>query len=630
MRIHRLTIQNFLSIGPEQVIDFEMLRGLVFVEGINLDDPKAESNGAGKSAFMEAIVWVLTGKTIRGLKADEVINRRTGKDCYGILEGETGGHTWEVQRWRRHNKTTGLSLRVDDVDLTPAGDPREAQRLIDHHVGTTFDLFVNTVVFGQGAKWRFTELTDAARKELFDQMLGLGALARAREIVKAKAIEFRDMRDEQRSIVDDRATLIERNTETIEDLKEEAKREKEEKVAELEAKLVEVRADIIDMKKRVSSQDDLDHRLKVTLSNIDRYRDETVKLKASQALSGDRRAEAKAEFTLADRVLRERYAELEHAMALDPTVECDECGAKVTPTSKDAFVLKRRLRYDKAADDMKKKRKVFDDADHAKEELAKKVSEAMDKLGTEVERGHELEEAIKDRGQLQAAIARAREMRADLKAELKATKLRRPGVGHKVIDKLQAEIDKAHTTSANAAAKAERLDIEAQHYEFWVEGFGNAGVKSHLLDHVTPVLNKRAHQVSKTLMGGLVVEFETEQQLKSGAVRDKFDVSVHNPHGADVYAGNSGGEKRKIDIVVARALQSIEEDRASPCNIAWWDEVFESLDERSCEAVMAMLREEAERRETVLVVSHLEWLKPHFPVVMRVVKQGGFSRVEWP
>ena len=46
------------------------------MQGDNQDDPSTSSNGAGKSSLMEALCWVLWGKTARGIAGDDVI--RTG------------------------------------------------------------------------------------------------------------------------------------------------------------------------------------------------------------------------------------------------------------------------------------------------------------------------------------------------------------------------------------------------------------------------------------------------------------------------------------------------------------------------------------------------------------------------
>ena len=66
-----IIIENFLSLGSAEVKLND--RGFVMVKGVNNNpNDMAKSNGSGKSSIFEAISWVLTGETIRGVK--DVVN----------------------------------------------------------------------------------------------------------------------------------------------------------------------------------------------------------------------------------------------------------------------------------------------------------------------------------------------------------------------------------------------------------------------------------------------------------------------------------------------------------------------------------------------------------------------------
>ena len=61
MQFSELTIRNFLSFGDkEQTLKLDG-RGLVLIQGENLDDPSARDNGSGKSSIVEALLWCLYG-----------------------------------------------------------------------------------------------------------------------------------------------------------------------------------------------------------------------------------------------------------------------------------------------------------------------------------------------------------------------------------------------------------------------------------------------------------------------------------------------------------------------------------------------------------------------------------------
>ena len=75
----RVILHNFMSFGDADLL-FEN-DGFIRVSGIN-ENPldNSNSNGSGKSSLWEAIVWVLTGDTIRGTK--QVVNVFGNDGCF--------------------------------------------------------------------------------------------------------------------------------------------------------------------------------------------------------------------------------------------------------------------------------------------------------------------------------------------------------------------------------------------------------------------------------------------------------------------------------------------------------------------------------------------------------------------
>ena len=70
-----LSIENFMSIGKVDIA-FESLTGFNTIIGENyMIQDNAKSNGSGKSSIFEALIWCLTGETIRGNK--DVVNHNT-------------------------------------------------------------------------------------------------------------------------------------------------------------------------------------------------------------------------------------------------------------------------------------------------------------------------------------------------------------------------------------------------------------------------------------------------------------------------------------------------------------------------------------------------------------------------
>jgi recombinational DNA repair ATPase RecF len=78
MKINKIEIRNFYSIKKTS-LNFTKFKGLILIEGKNKDT--GGSNGAGKSALIEAVVWGLFGKTIRKSTEAALINLYAKKEC---------------------------------------------------------------------------------------------------------------------------------------------------------------------------------------------------------------------------------------------------------------------------------------------------------------------------------------------------------------------------------------------------------------------------------------------------------------------------------------------------------------------------------------------------------------------
>jgi DNA repair exonuclease SbcCD ATPase subunit len=614
--LEEIAIQNFLSFGPRQTLQLDR-QGLVFVEGENRMARKAKSNGSGKSGLIEAPVWCLTGRTMRDIAPDTVVNRRTKKDCLVELRGNKDGVPFSVVRGRRVQNKNILDFVFDGKNLTSQGDPKETQRQIRLYLGIDYDVLTNTVVFnGQDEKWRFTSIGDAAQKQLLDKILGIEVLGAAQRVVKAKALDLI-------VAVSDLATKLEAQEQMLATLKRTLKVQRRERVNEL---IVELR----DARRRCSSgyvirgpaKEDLKsakHILDKALASLD-----AATTRYSIALMD--RSAATTRMHAAEQEEKLWLERAERAKALKSGERCNVCGSEIAKSAlavhacgllakRHEAAKRSQLESDSVVRWTKQIGAIEKNIINYKNDIAK-AGRGYDELQNRAVRA---EASAKAFHELEARVH-------DLRAKLRKAKRG----SSPALTKLKVEIKKLKAKITHQHEQHVKVTEELAHYNFWCEGFGNSGVKSLYLDYVVPVLNQRAQRYANILSDGMVVEFDSESQTKKGEARDKFRVMVTNEQGADSYEGNSGGEKRKVDIVVARALQSLQEDRAGGnLNVAWYDEVFESLDSTSSEAVLNLLIEDSKRYSSLFVVSHQEQLRSYFPRVLRVIKDGGFSFLEW-
>ena len=148
MKIKSIKIKNFYSY-EDATLDFGELDNLIYVDGKNKD--AGGSNGSGKSSLFEAVVWGLTGKTIRKSIEDAVVNFNNTESCVVDLEVDE----YRIVRGKRPSK---LQLFYRGEEITKESQ-RVTQEFLEEQVGLTYGSIVWTMVYGQDSPTDFLAAT---------------------------------------------------------------------------------------------------------------------------------------------------------------------------------------------------------------------------------------------------------------------------------------------------------------------------------------------------------------------------------------------------------------------------------------------------------------------------------------
>ncbi len=123
---------------------------------------------------------------------------------------------------------------------------------------------------------------------------------------------------------------------------------------------------------------------------------------------------------------------------------------------------------------------------------------------------------------------------------------------------LTEEIKIQGTHLSELFEKQEKLSTELKHYTWWVDGFGDRGLKSHIMETYVPELNRVVKKFNQIMTSGQFnIKFSATTTLKSGKSSEKFDVQVVNKKGACKFKGNSGGEQMRANLAVFMTLQVV-------------------------------------------------------------------------
>jgi len=642
MRFESVEIQNFMSIKKEK---FNLdKRGLVLIQGINKDDDNFESNGAGKSVLIESIVYALFGKTIRGLKADEVVNNKEKKNCFVKLTIEDNGVSYIVERYRKHKtKNNDVIIYKDGIDITPVGE--KVKELIQEIIQMDYLTFTSSILY-TARSFTFTSTTDKEMKSAFDTMLGFDLWNKCQEIAKF----HRNKIDTELN----KALYRQENIEsTIKNLESELeilnKREKEYKEnvknkmnflkkeqKNLQDTIAKQEYSCKSLVKNLQKLQESKEIYKKELDGFTELKNDLEELKLETRGIDHKIEQWNSNIKNIDKKIKDFNTKIQDKMVLIGSI-CPVCGAMVTKKNLEGVI--EEINKEKGILELERKNyeNNISEAINNKEQLKELYEKCLENIKEEKEIKENLDDCMDEitklTGKLESLktkITMNKKRCEEINKNMQELKDEAEDAYGDLILKTKKELGKAKLSLGNNEKTINKLKEDKLKYDYWVDSFGNSGIKSYLLDSVTPFLNERVNfYIQKLTSGSIEVQFNTQQRLANGELRERFNLSVLNVKGGEQYKSNSGGEQKRVDIAVNMALQDLVASRSNKkLNIAFYDEVFDALDDKGIESVVELLQEQAQEKSSIFVTSHNDTLKSFFENSITVIKSNGFSFIQ--
>lgn len=635
MKLGLLKIANFLSVGQPIQVDLESA-GLVGIFGVN-EDANSASNGSGKSTLMEAIVWCLFGETTRGLKGDDVVNLQEGENCSVSLFVYDGPNCYRIERKRAtadSKRPNDLILECNGTDIS-AGIMTDTQALVESIIGMNFSTFTQSVMLTDKTQ-SFCTLTDSQQKALLESALGIEVLSRAKKEAKNRLDACQASLQEHQTELRHLRTNLENTTANLNDIKERyANHEAQtaEKLAKLEKALAGKELALAatgncreELDAAILNGDDL-------VTQIDEINGELRDLNASvhsiKANAERHRTQIKLKFNEIDVSARHIKKDCDAVSSLAGTV-CVTCRQHVDPDNAEAQLAQWNAVLADHAQKREELNGFMDMLDEAEtNDLAEVVAAVDVAYVTKNKLATQLGKCRQEIHRLQGELNKVAVLESEI-GSLKQTIYALSDDGNPFAgmpEDLQEKVDELAAEVLAAEKEVAALAELVKYLTFWDVGFGNAGIKSLMLDSAIPFLEERAQHYADHMSGGQIkIKFNTVTENKSGTSKDKFSVSVVNDVGSDQYKGNSSGERRRADIAVSLALADLVGTRASkPLSLLAADEFFQGLDEDGVESAFRLLNEVSKERGTVLVITHDQALQDKFENTWTMTKRNGYS-----
>ena len=172
MKFHWMIADNVFSVDSVTIGLNDL--GLILVTGYSHDE--GGSNGSGKSSICtKSLIWGLFGTTTDGVRADDVINRHSGKKkaLVRICFTDSNDDAYVITRTRSPNK---LTLETGDGENLTCRLETETQQRIEKLLGFDYKTFVQSSFFGQGNVLSFPELSSSEQQKVLENILPIEEL----------------------------------------------------------------------------------------------------------------------------------------------------------------------------------------------------------------------------------------------------------------------------------------------------------------------------------------------------------------------------------------------------------------------------------------------------------------------
>lgn len=615
-----LHIENFMSIG-EVTIDLSD-RGFTLIEGVNnnLSD-NAKSNGSGKSSLFEALVWALTGNTMRGNK--DIVNCNGTDGALVTLTFSLDTSEFKILRTKEHSKyKTNLFIEIDGVDKSGKGI-RDTEKLLSEYLPDLTSMLIGSViVLGQGLPQKFTSNSPSGRKETLEKLFKSDYMIQdLKDRVAKRKLE---LDTELRRTQDEKLV----NTTKINTLKE--------TIAADNAKYLQLK----EMSNSSVTAEDLNKeiiRLEKDESSVSKSLEE--ELHTQQDIK-DKIAICKIQQAEADSNIDEKYKPLlediqssinSSSVALQIAKQelisvtnmrdiCPTCGQRIPNVNK-PDIAPYKVKVEEAENALSsfnaQLSSVKEEISHTKRSMTQDI--ALKHTGYEqnlMKSSHvvkELQLKIRD---IKEVLSRKYKLYTQLVSEEESRKTNIDNLissietNKKLVDDIIAQ---NITLEKEEKSLLDRVAIQNKFSTALTRDF-----RGCLLEEIIQYINQTVKRYSRIVFETDLIDFVLEG--------NNLIIRYNNKE----YESLSGGERQKVDLIIQFAIRDMLSSHTSfSSNIIVLDEIFDALDSCGCENIITLITTMLYDVSSIFIITHRPDLELPVDSLIKVIKNTeGISYIE--
>lgn len=598
-------------------------RAFTLIEGVNNNEAdNARSNGAGKSSMFEALVWCLTGDTMRGNK--DIVNYNGTDGALVKLDFTIDNNIYVITRTKEHSKhKTNLFIEINGVDKSGKGVRQSEALLSEYLPDLTSSLIGSVIVLGQGLPQKFTNNSPSGRKEVLEKLFKSDFMIQ--DLKDRITTRRTELNDELRKVQDSKLvaqTKLENIIDTI--------NLNNARLLQLsEQETLKFNADAIN--KEILELEEL---VKVTTDKIDCYSArmhdydvECYELKNAklQAIADIDLEYEEVLSTLQEKInensAQTRFAKSELDRIKNIKDICPTCGQKIEGIEKpDVTQYEEDYKnlYEKGTQLNNDLTQIKNEISNKKISITSNIDKKINDNIMEIDYiSMEIESIRKDLQNLNSNLSDKRK-KLDESINLQNNRLfemgqlRESNERNEVIkDNLILDIKEFEVSETEIN---ERLGIISKFNSIITRDF-----RGYLLNDIIVYINSRAKEYCKDVFNTDLIDFSLDG--------NNLLISYNNKE----YEALSGGERQKVDLIIQFAIRDMLCRHTSfSSNIIVMDEIFDNLDDIGCQKVIDLIVNKLYDINSIFIISHHgnELNIPYDNIIKIVKDNNGITRLD--
>lgn len=532
-------------------------------------------NGAGKSTILDALTFVLFGKSFRKINKPQLVNSITKKNLVCEIEFQIGNVEYKIRR--------GMSPALFEVYkngdiLNQTAETKDYQEILEKQIlKINYKTFCQVVILGSASFVPFMQLTAQQRRDIIEDLLDLEIFSQMNALLKDRdktngdsiLITQADTKvvSEKLKLVKDQIVESQNANQKIVEEKKQIINDTLDKMSALEDRCIEIDMQINDLQLSIEDRDAVQKKL-----------DKLQKLR--------HQLEAKIKILENDQTFFKEHT------------DCPTCKQAIDESFREKTI--------------ESKSQELTQIENGLQLLLDQYNDCMNRIKQIDQVNTSIRSLSLDIHKMQSNIESLLQYKISLEKEIQS------------ISKRQDESDKKKLTDLEQELIATKSKLEELTNQRMIIGAAgtllkDSGIKAKIIKQYIPIINKLINKYLSAM--DFFVQFELDEEFNE-TIRSRFRDDFS-------YSSFSEGEKMRINLAILFTWRAVSKLRNSTStNLLIMDEVFDgSLDANGTEEFLKVINNFTKDTNTFIISHKTDQMYDKFHSIIKFEKKQNFSRM---